>query len=236
MGLNQLTILTHTHTDCKTLWDPYFDSYQEFFNDCEHIVLINKYSDNISNKQIIYSEETKYSNRLIEALNQIKTEYVLISFEDMILYDKVDTEKLSSIIDMMSTNEEYFFTRLIKSGIRSSSSLKDNLFLMNSSDFMFSITPTVWRRSMLLSALENLQHLSIWDLETNGDTLLKNNNIKSLYYYDNEKPRGGHHDSTIYPHICSAIVKGKWNMREYSEILSPIIKKYNIDINEKGVF
>jgi homoserine dehydrogenase len=56
MGLNQLTIVTHTHTDCKTLWEPYFDSYAEFFNHDKHIVLINKASEEITNKQIVYSE------------------------------------------------------------------------------------------------------------------------------------------------------------------------------------
>jgi hypothetical protein len=208
MGLNQLTIVTHTHTDCKTLWEPYFDSYAEFFNHDKHIVLINKASEEITNKQIVYSEKTNYSNRLLESLKTIKTNYVLISFEDMILYDKVQVEKVESIIELMNQNKDYFFTRLIKSGIISANPLQDNLFLMDSSDFMFSITPTIWNKSTLITVLEQLQELSIWALEIDGDLLLKNKAVKALYYYDNDKTRGGHHDSKIYPHVCSAILKG----------------------------
>ena len=107
---------------------------------------------------------------------------------------------------------------------------------MDSSDFMFSITPTIWDKSALIAVLEQLQELSIWALEVDGDLLLKNKAVKALYYYDNDKTRGGHHDSKIYPHVCSAILKGKWNLSEYSDILNPIIKKYKIDVNEKGVF
>jgi hypothetical protein len=105
----------------------------------------------------------------------------------------------------------------------------------NNSDFQFSITPTIWRTSNLLALLKDLKELSIWDLEINGDILFKHKNIKSLYYYDNDKPRGGHYDSSIYPHICTSIVKGKWNLSEYRDILQPIIKKYNINVYEKGI-
>ena len=62
-------------------------------------------------------------------------------------------------------------------------------------------------------------------------------NISGLYYYDNEKKRGeNHYDSSIYPYIATALVRGKWNITEYEEDLSGLIKNYNININERGVF
>lgn len=236
MGIDDLTIITHTHTDCKTLWSPYFDSYYEFFNHKKHIVLINKFSDEITNNQIVYSDSTKYSNRLSDCLNDVNTNYILISFEDMILYDKVKVDELDNIIKIMSKNEDYLYTRLIKSGIKSNLGFKDNLYITDNSDFLFSITPTIWRKKDLLNLLKELQDLSIWDLEINGDFLFKTKGIKGLYYYNNDSVRGGHYNSSIYPHICSAIVKGRWNLTEYSDILLPIIKKYKININEKGIF
>jgi len=236
MDLNDLTIITHTHTDCETLWDPYFDSYSEFFNHDKHIVLINELTDKIPHEQILYSDNTKYSNRLIDGLKKTQTEYVLISFEDMILYDNVKINELTSVIKTMSLKPEYLFIRLIKSGIHSNVKFEDKLFVINNFDFQFSITPTIWRRSNLLTLLEDLKELSIWDLEINCDILFKHKNIKSLYYYDNETSRGNHYNSSIYPHICSSIVKGRWNISEYSDVLLPIINKYNININEKGIF
>jgi hypothetical protein len=236
MDLNDLTIITHTHTDCETLWGPYFDSYSEFFNHNKHVVLINELTDKIPHEQILYSDNTKYSNRLIDGLNKIHTEYVLISFEDMILYDKVKVDEINSIIKTMSLKPEYLFIRLIKSGVYSNIKFKNNLYIINDSDFKFSITPTIWHTSTLLSLLKDLKELSIWDLEVIGNIVFREKKIKGLYYYNNETPRGNHYDSSIYPHICSSIVKGCWNISEYSDVLLPILNKYNIDINEKGIF
>jgi hypothetical protein len=236
MNLNELTVLTHTHTDCHVLWEPYFESYDRFFSHKNHIVLINKPTTSILHKQYIYSENEMYSNRILECLKSIDTKFVLISFEDMILYDNVKIEELDILINLMNNEEEIIFTRLIKSGIKSNTSYKKNLFLMDKKDFLFSITPTIWRKTELISLLSELKNLNIWNLEISGDELLKNKSFKSLYYYNNEPPRGGHYDSSIYPHICSAIVKGRWNMSEYSDVLLPIIKKYKINIYEKGIF
>jgi hypothetical protein len=107
---------------------------------------------------------------------------------------------------------------------------------MDKTDFLMSITPTIWDRNYLLTLLSSLKGLTIWELEQNGDFILKNLDVNALYYYDNEPKRGGHYDSNIYPHICSAIFKGKWNFREYKHELLPIIKKYNINIYERGIF
>ena len=233
--VNDLTILTHTHTDCKVLWGVYFDSYDNFFNHDKHIVLVNEYSNEIPYEQLIYSDTTKYSNRIIESLKSIKTKYVMIDFEDMFLYDKVKVDELNRIITIMTKHNEFLFTRLIKSGIKSHKPFDEKLFLMDESDFLFSLTPTIWRTKDLLDLLSELTELSIWDLEINGCALLKNKGVKSLYYFDDDNPRGGHHDSTVYPHICSAILKGKWNLSEYPDILTPIIEKYKINVNEKGI-
>jgi hypothetical protein len=198
--LTDLTIVTHTHTDCKVLWAPYFDSYNNFFNHDKHIVLINEFSKEITCEQSLYSDITKYSDRLIDCLSKINSDYVLIDFEDMFLYDFVEINKIKNIIKIMVENKEFLFTRLIKSGIKSNILFNDNLFLMDNSDFLFSLTPSIWRVSELLKILSQLQGLSIWELETNGTELLRKNNVKCLYYYDNDKKRGGHHDSKIYPH------------------------------------
>jgi hypothetical protein len=236
MGLNKLTILTHTHSDCKDLWDPYFDSYKEFFKEVEHIVLINRNSSEIKLKQIVYDDTISHSDRFIIGVESIDSEFVLISLEDMILYDKVVENEIVGIIDMMSEDKSIMYTRLIKSGIHSSVNFSKNMFKLENTDFLLSITPTIWNRELLLNTLHHLRGLSIWNLELNGDKLLKDQNIKAFYYYNNEPKRGGHYDSSIYPHICSAICKGKWNLSEYKTELSPIINKYNINVNDRGIF
>lgn len=232
-----LTILTHTHTDCADLWEPYFDSYTEFFNQGKHVVLINSIVDELKYKQVVYKEEMSYVDRLILALNEIDTEFVLISFEDMILYDKVDSDKIDRLIWLMSDYPEIFFIRLLKSGVYSEKPFNDEgLYYLMNSDFLFSITPTIWNRKSLIKFLTIYSGLSVWDLESVATNSLKHGfDGYMLYHYNNEPKRGlNHHDSGIYPHICSAILKGKWNLSEYSNELKPIIEKYNIDVKLRG--
>jgi len=233
--LDSLTIVTHTHTDCRELWNPYFDSYEKFFNHNNHIVLINEFTEQIPHKQIVYSDTTKYSDRVLNTLVNVPTPYTLLDFEDMFLYDNVNVAELERIIEVMDHNSEIFYTRLIKSGIRSSREFQNNLFAMDAGDFLFSLTPTIWKPDQLCKLLHELQNLTIWELEVQGSALLSSRSVKALYYFDNSKTRGGHYDSTIYPHICSAILKGKWNLSEYSDVLLPIIQAYKINIDERGI-
>ena len=41
-----------------------------------------------------------------------------------------------------------------------------------------------------------------------------------------------HHDSSTYPYIATAIVKGMWNVSEYPEELKEVFNEYSIDYKE----
>ena len=231
MSLSDLTLITHTHSDCSDIWIPYFDSYNLFFNHKNHIVLNNEKSNIINLNQYIYNK-ILFSDRILNILYELDTKYILISLEDMILYDYVNNEKIKQIIDFCDTNNVDFF-RLIKSGIRSNTYFCNNFYKIENYDWLFSVTPTIWNRYFLIKILENNKNLNIWNLEINANFFLKSQNINSFYYFDNEDKVGGHYNSSIYPHICSAINKGKWNLSEYP-IIKEIAKKYNINLNERG--
>lgn len=50
--------------------------------------------------------------------------------------------------------------------------------------------------------------------------------IKGLFHYNQEPKRGDHHyDSSVYPYIATAIVKGQWNLSGYPEELGNILIK-----------
>jgi hypothetical protein len=233
--MENLTLLTHTHHDCIDVLEIYIDSYKNFFNMKNHYLLINDTYENIFFNNIIYYQNLKYSERLILALNKIKTDYVLISHEDMILIGNVDINNINKCINILKDNKIPYI-RLIKSGINNiSEKLIDKIFKINNSDFLFSITPTIWDRNILLKILNENLNNNVWELETTCDKYCRDNNIYGVYYYQNEKLRGlNHYDSNIYPHICSAILKGKWNISEYKYEIESIIEKYNININKRG--
>ena len=61
--------------------------------------------------------------------------------------------------------------------------------------------------------------------------------IKGLFHYDNEPKRGMHHyDSSVYPYVATAIVKGKWSIDVYGDMLEKVLLENNIDVSERGIF
>lgn len=227
--IDNLAILTHTHTDCKDLWNPYVDSYRRFFPQ-KHYYLSN--GQVLDEETIIYSESIKYSSRLLHGLSQIKEKFVIIDLEDMPLYGKVDCSKID---DLLQYIDPIPFIRLLKSGISGADQEfipSNGLNWIKPDDLSFSITPTIWDRQYLLEVLKDLPDLSPWELEITASST----HHKGLYWHSGEKKRGlAHHDSSIYPHVCTAICKGKWNVSEYKEELDEIFDKYSINPNIRGV-
>ena len=81
----------------------------------------------------------------------------------------------------------------------------------------------------------HIDHLR--EFETKVQDVCRKNNIKGLFHYNNENKRGlSHYDSSVYPYIATAVVKGKWNFREYKKELLDILNKLNIDYSKRGIY
>jgi len=232
--ITNLAVLTHTHTDCSDLWSIYTHLYSIYCDKLKHYYLVNKPSG--FKNEIFYDEKLAYTERLKKALEHIEEEFVIIDFEDMFLKNNVMLNELNNIIQIIK-KEDIAFVRLIKSGIFGESNYYgDKLFIIDDSDYQLSLVPSIWKKEILLNKMFYFKDMSIWELETSSYILTQDKKWKGLYYYNNEKPIGNHFDSSIYPHICSAIYKGKWNMRDYKEDLLDISLKFNIDLSIRGYY
>lgn len=227
--IDDLAILTHTHTDCKDLWNPYADSYKRFFPQ-KHYYLSNRQV--LDEHTIVYSDSTKYSSRLLYGLSQINERFVIIDLEDMPLYGNVNESDIDNLLQYI---DPIPFIRLLKSGVSGKDRdfiPRDGLKWIKSNDLSFSITPTIWSRNYLINVLKSFPNLNPWELEVAAS----NAHHKGLYWYSKESKRGSaHYDSSLYPHICTAICKGKWNILEYKDELEEIFDKYSINPNIRGV-
>jgi len=235
-----IPIVIYSHSDYSDLWLPVFDRLNQFMKYDEGYLLsddaldfnLNKYNF----KHVSYTDTLSYNKRLEEALSKIDAEYIIFFHEDMILYDYVNDIVLSDYISFIKTNSEYDYIRLLKSGIASDNKIHDTLYTLTQGDFNFSVIPTIWRKNVLHRIAQETTPVNLWDFEINGNSYVKDNNIKGLYSYNGEPKRGGHFDSSVFPHICTAIFKGKWNMAEYPNEINKISVDYNIDINHRGFF
>ena len=238
--MKDIALVTYTNDNCRDIWLPYFDSLNTLFPSIKGYVFNN--SDNFefqNQKLLIYEEELNYCSEFSRLLHMIEEDYIIYMQEDFILYDKVAIDKIEEYKTILD-NSSLSFIRLLKCGSVSNIQYINDLFYItdpgknhNSID-SFSMQPTIWKKTDLIRIYENTMNHKFgenWNF-IHSMNMLK---INGFYCYNGENKRGlNHYDSSIFPYIATAIVKGRWNTSEYSTELEQIFDKYKIDKNIRG--
>lgn len=231
-----ITLLTYTHSNASDIHNIYFDRIWRFLTPKKHIVLCDKTIDVENIEMLIYDNDSKYYEQMISALDKVKTQYVIYSQEDYILFDYVNLDKINNLISILDNDENISFIRLIYSGVdfEFSDYNEELLYLKPDHEYYFSTQITIWRTQDLKDMFNISKVETIWD-ETKNSSYLKKLNKVGLCVKEKGDKVGGHFNSSIYPYIATAIVKGKWNYSEYSNELDIIYAEYNINKEIRGV-
>lgn len=221
--------IVYSHSEYFDILDIFLEQQKKF--GIENILVFSDKKFNDKNEHFFYDKNDTYTERLINCLKKVKEDVVLFQHEDMFLYKEPDIDILNRYVDYLR-GSEYSFLRLCKTGNCKLSSANINLYEIDpkSPDF-FAVQPTLWKTKDFISFLSDSGPKNIWDLELTSSKI--KHNIKGLMHYANESPRGGHFDSSVWPYIATAIIKGNWNFREYNTELSDIAK---IDQSKRDKF
>jgi hypothetical protein len=239
--MNNITIFTYTHSNCKDLWPTYFDLLNHYAPDIKSIVASNEVSNDYHGHKFFKYEDKHYCQELVDIIKQnVQTEYFIYMQEDFFLYDSPNWEKIKKYINIMKS-KKVDFIRLIKCGDVTELNFEDDLFYIKVpvgsywSVNSYSMQPTIWNKDRFCEFYKQANWHAFKENLIYTDALNKTN-ILGLYAYNNEPKRGMmHYDSSVFPYIATALVCGKWNVGEYPTELNPILKKYNIDVNLRGV-
>ncbi len=214
--------IVYTHSDYFDVLEIFLEQQSKF--DVKDITIFSNKKYNDENPHVLYKENLIYSEKLQYCLEQLEDEFVLYQHEDMFLYSKPNLNKVKKYVKILK-DSNYSFVRLCKTGncFLSKSNLSFCLWEIDpiSQDF-FAVQPTIWKRKDLISFLKESGKSTIWDLELNSGKI--NSSVRGFLHYDAESARGGHFNSSVWPYIATAIVKGKWNFKEYALELSVIDK------------
>ncbi len=233
---NRICYVVYTNSKCSDVWEM-FIGQQKKYSDIPIYFISDKKVPGQESNTFLYEDNKPYYESWVRALTEIDFDFFIYLQEDFILYDKVNQEKIYEYLNFLKNNEEYSFVRLLKSG--NLNNVKVHNFLYEIEPYnndIFSMQPTIWKKIDYIKIMQGTKN-KIW-LENNSyRNFMIQNNIKGLYHYDSEKKRGlNHYDSHVYPYIATALIRGKWNILEYSEELIPITGYYNINLNKRGVF
>jgi hypothetical protein len=240
---NKICHLTFSHSEYCDVWKLYFPQMRKYFNvGIEHFFAVNEEHPEIPTyiNIIKYDERKNYPERLLSSLEKLSNyEYIFFDHEDMFLYSTPDYEKINNYYQLLK-NGEYDYIRLIKGGdcIYEPVLKCPTLYNFNvKSKWIFSIQPSLWKRSVLMEILKANSNCNIWELEMKSQKVLKKLRIKSAFSYRSGQRRGAHHfDNDVYPYVATAVGKGKWNLGEYGIELEPLLKKNCIDPTKRGWF
>lgn len=226
--MNNLSLLTYTHSRCANLHLPYFKRIEKYFPSLTNNFVTSNEVVNYG-KCILYDDNETYSEQMINALYRIQTTYVIYSQEDYILFDLVDDKEISSLLEVMDLDKSISFIRLICSGVDNMNRPYSNklYYIEPDSRYFFSTQITIWRKEVLIKMFRRSQTKSIFDEPLNS-IFLKQINAIGLYTIEKGNRVGNHYNSLIYPYMATARVKGKWNFNEYSNELKNLFNEFNI--------
>ena len=241
---DDFTWITHTHSeyfDCANIYQSQMLKYlgDSFFDNHLYLTDRNSYgSFNLLGDCFYYDSPLPYPSRLLSVLSNVRTEYVFLDHEDMFLLARPD---LTSILNSFSYMKEINASSLPSSGPLSLSN-EYNL-LHQSTEFhifkiflIFSIQPSIWKKSDLISVLSSNPSCNIWQLEERSQNIVKKLNQHHLVLCSPSKQRGAaHFDPVEYPHIATAIFKGKWTISEHRELLGDVLNCYGINPTVRGI-
>lgn len=209
----RLALLT---TSCKW-YDDVLDIHEKLFSvhwkDCpyeRYLVMdeVTQGADYLNNydQVIVTGKESEKKNhlRVTEALKRISTPYVIFFQEDMLLYDRVDTERIEHLLDVMERDRHIGALRLLPYyGVQDNNAKEyvngeDLIKYPKGTPYRVSYAPSIWDRNYLLKLSQKFEYGA--DFERKGSEMSnKMTKIMLGYKY------------VAYPYI-NGILRGKWEI------------------------
>ena len=242
--MKNLCLVINTFSKYSDVWQMFFDSLDLHFPSVKRYVFVDKGDPDENSTTIHYNDEDLFRTQFISCIEQVPEEYCIFISEDYILYDDVRTDILERYIKVLDENKQLTFIKLVKGmdfGEPRYENHDDLYEMSNVFPYFYSQSAALWRTRDLEKIFKHTpdSHIAGHDMSQQLEILANKTcqllDIQGLFCYHGEKKIGiYHHDNIVFPHIATAIVKGKWNISEYPDQLTPLLKKYNIDPQIRG--
>jgi len=248
--MNKIAIVVNTVSKNSDLWEMFFKQLQLYSpSDIPIHVFVDPTDDEfpIDGLHIHHYDPKKlYKEQFVSCISEVEEEFCIYISEDYILYDEPMWDKVFEYRDFLQDNPHLSFIRFNKGGVVEIELPKykgklDLFQMSNVFPYFYTNQAAVWRTRDLdrIHVAGPNMHIAGTDFsqmfEPHATKTCQELNIQGLHCYHGEPKRGRHHyDTNVFPHVATALVKGKWNMSEYPNELGPLIEEYKIDVSERG--
>lgn len=228
----------YSHFDYSDVWPLMFGQSNKFLKDKKKYLITNKvgeYEDKDWNF-ITYNDSDSYQERVFKSLNKVDEDVLIFHHEDMFLLGEPNWVEMNKLVELVNSNSVDIvkLTKACYVDVMHESKSK-NLFY-NPDNLLFAIQPSIISKTKLINIYKHTKGKNIWEFEKNSNNLVQFLKYSSFYYHEGHENKRGlfHWDSSIYPYIATAVVKGKWDYESYASELDNLLLEYKIDPNKRG--
>lgn len=249
--VSDICAITYTNSNCHDVLRVHVGQLDKFASSIKSYVLTDKNpSYHLNDHEVIlYDNNDFYYKQWVSSLDQVHQDYIIYLQEDFFVYDHVNYEELLRCKSFLESSD-YSFVRFAKFDLRrgihdSRFKLKDfpdklisnkiyDAYTLDEDCFSFMMQATLWKKKDFISLYDHVKSEK-WFENTDWDKGIRDLNIKGSFHHDESRQLGKFHwESKIWPHICTAVGKGKWSLSHHDNKLTDMLKEYNIDVNKRG--
>ena len=187
-------------------------------------------SENIS--LLRYQNEENYTKRVSSCLNQVNADfdYVYFVHEDMPPISPVDGIYLNTMLHFLNNSNEFYIKLVDTSFVdKKEEHLSFPGLVKNSGGYSFSVQPSLMKLEDTIPFYEAFDE-DIYSLER----LIIESNFTFSSVMGSRKIGKYLLANEHFPHVATAILKGKWCTDEWPEEIRYLASKYNIDLSQRG--
>jgi hypothetical protein len=237
-----IAYIFYSHSDYSDVWPIMFGQTDKYLPSVPKYFFVDEgYSETgftvpMENNWtvVLYSDSQDYPSRVSSCLNSVSEEFSIFHHEDMFLLDYPELDLVEELKGMVSEGwaERIQFSRSSYSLTPEFNPGSHRNTVMAQPGLNFCIQPAIQSTNSLKEIYNGgIPGESIWEFEQRMG-FVKLTSLMS--YHEKDTKAGVHHwNSYIYPYCATAIVKGKWSLKEYPE-LEGLLKDYSIDWTIRG--
>lgn len=219
MVYEDVTLLVSSCDKYSTAWFPFFELIKKNWPRHPDKIVLNteklSYTHEGLNIKTINEPHINatWSQRLLNCLNQIDTEYIIFSLEDFFLQAPVKHGTIENCLKKMKSNAEIACFRLKASDDINLKKIDGDIFALADKMVSYRLDTqfALWRKQILMSFIDETE--SPWEFEGKGTQRIKETD-KLFYWFYTENPEVIS-DNLIVPYVIGhftgyGIQWGKW--------------------------
>lgn len=242
--MENVGLVVNTVSSYSDLWKMFFGQLEKHFPN-NKVYVFTDVSEGLPNYciPILYNPKNNFRTQYLTCIKQVPEKFVIYLNDDYILYDNVNVELINQYVNIMNLDNTIAFIKTNRNNNTTSKKYngRDDLYYLSPhGEYFFSQNVAIWRTDVLTKIHElgpdwHIANTRGMQFEHAANDICKNLKINGLYAYHGEPKRGVHHyDSIVFPYIASAIIIRRWNIKEYSKELIPLLNEYGIDLKIRG--